>query len=1713
MNSKINHLQTHISHFFALVNHKRKIYYLCLYKKISTKFKQHKSTYLVLRRIKKIYSLVTKWFAPHPYILKTVLGFVILGGGLVLFLGIYHAYTQPQYILTKADQRLTGVADASLMQPNHFTYNSKAKAYYLNREAIKSSLPSPNITTVGASKLSANYSLIIKHQLNKGLTVFDNKSHISFSLKPLFSASPAKIIDSHLVYPLNIKGAEAVYTVKANGLQEDIILNKPVSSISLTYKLSLPNYLVARSLPDGAVGIYSANPVLFGKISYGSPQDRLKIAEARIKSQKNYLVFVLLPPVVKSSSSLATDPSGSQAKLVLNKDLLTLSANNLRSLTYPVTVDPSVLVVSATDFQASGQSEGDISFNTNGFSEAGLTGAELASFTATTSLSSATSNATSVVYNGYVYEIGGLTATGITTATVDYAPINSNGTLGTWTATTSFPTGTYNATSVAYNGYLYYIGGYTAAGTATATVDYAPINSNGTLGTWTATTSFPTGTYNATSIVYNGYVYEIGGCNNSGCLGTTVDYAPINSNGTLGTWTATTSLPTDTYQATSVVYNGYIYEIGGYNGSAAVATVDYAPINSNGTLGSWTATTSLPAATDQATSVVYNGYIYEIGGYNGSAAVATVDYAPINSDGTLGSWTATTSLAAATDQATSVVYNGYVYEIGGYTTATNATVDYASIQPAGYTSAYTATTSLPGTKLHGTYYYAYDSTSVVYNGYVYVIGGEIDGTATATVDYAPINSNGTLGSWTATTSLPTATDQATSVVYNGYIYEVGGFTTAVTATVDYAPINSNGTLGTWTATTSLPTAIEVATSVVYNGYVYEIGGYTSAAGTTTATVDYAPINSNGTLGTWTATTSLPTATYEATSIVYNGYVYEIGGDTTIETSTTTATVDYAPINANGTLGTWTGTTSLPTATDQANSVVYNGYVYEIGGTTAVNATVDYAQINNGGIGTISTPTATTSLPTATEVATSVVYNGYVYELGGYTAAGATTATVDYAPINSNGTLGTWTATTSLPAGLHNATSIVYNGYVYEIGGYNGSAAVATVDYASINSNGTLGTWNATTSLPAATHNATSVVYNGYVYEIGGFTTATTATIDYAPINSNGTLGSWTATTSLPTAMHNATSVVYNGYVYEIGGLTAAGTTVATVDYAPINANGTLGSWAVTTSLPTATYFATSITYNGYVYEIGGYNGSTSVATVDYAPINSDGTLGSWTTTTILPAAIEVATSVVYNGYVYEIGGSTTSATTTVDYAGLQSIPRIGYYSDLINITGLDSYMTWTATSILSTNEFFATSVVYNGYIYEIGGNTGANTTTVDYAPINSNGTLGTWTATTSLPAATDQATSVVYNGYVYEIGGFTTATTATVDYAPINSNGTLGTWNATTSLPAATDQATSVVYNGYVYELGGYTAAGATIATVDYAPINSNGTLGTWTATTSLPAATGAATSVVYNGYVYEMGGYTTANTTTVDYAPINSNGTLGTWNTTTSLPTAITNATTVVYNGYVYEMGGYNGSAAVATVDYAPINTNGTLGSWTATTSLPATTYEATTVVYNGYVYEIGGSTIANGTGSTIVDYAYLEINSNVTPVKIVVNGTNIGNPGIGGLSGPGGISIAYSTTGFMCTTLNSEQAISSGISDQLAYPFPLLTTTNGCGVSTDLAQYVWIRFTLDDSQTATFPDVYSNHTTISNFSIYYHPATVNRLMGGATFMQGSLQSLDTPP
>ena len=317
-----------------------------------------------------------------------------------------------------------------------------------------------------------------------------------------------------------------------------------------------------------------------------------------------------------------------------------------------------------------------------------------------------------------------------------------------------------------------------------------------------------------------------------------------------------------------------------------------------------------------------------------------------------------------------------------------------------------------------------------------------------------------------------------------------------------------------------------------------------------------------------------------------------------------------------------------------------------------------------GVGTWNT---TTAMPAALYASSSVTYKGYVYEIGGSNGLNFESA-VYSAPLNSNGTVGAWNTTTALPVALENTASVVYNGYVYLMGGYGMSGFSSTVYYAPLNSNGTVGTWNTTTALPDAMDNSTSLVYSGYIYELGGEDVSGGLQVVYsAPLNSNGTVGTWNTTTALPAVMDSASSAVYNGYVYELGG---SGFSNAVYD-ARLNSNGTVGTWNTATVLPDSLSYTTSVAYNGYIYELGGQkNNFTIVSTVYSAPLSSNGTVGTWSATTAMPNGLRFATSVTYNGYVYELGGqlNNSSIASTVYSAEMTGYPLPGISNHTSNVT-------------------------------------------------------------------------------------------------------------------------------------------------------------------------------------------------------------------------------------------------------------------------------------------------------------------------------------------------------------------------------------------------------------------------------------------------------------
>jgi N-acetylneuraminic acid mutarotase len=294
--------------------------------------------------------------------------------------------------------------------------------------------------------------------------------------------------------------------------------------------------------------------------------------------------------------------------------------------------------------------------------------------------------------------------------------------------------------------------------------------------------------------------------------------------------------------------------------------------------------------------------------------------------------------------------------------------------------------------------------------------------------------------------------------------------------------------------------------------------------------------------------------------------------------------------SSGDVGTWNNSNnSLPQALDDASTVENNGYVYLFGGTNSnPTNTVYSAPLNSdGSVGAWAT--SSNSLPQAISNATSVVYNGYVYVMGGGDVNGNYVNTIYYAKLSSNGSIGTWaTSSNSLPQQLYKPTSVVYNGYVYVMGGETNSGYSNIVYSAPLNNAGLIGSWNTSANLlPQGATNSTAVVHNGYVYVMGGNNNGTYINSDYyAQLGNTGSAGSWNnASNNLPQNLKGATSIQMNGYVYVMGGLTNSNGYLNNVYYAKLASLNTANvSSSASSSISLSTPSSTNITCSSSVPE-------------------------------------------------------------------------------------------------------------------------------------------------------------------------------------------------------------------------------------------------------------------------------------------------------------------------------------------------------------------------------------------------------------------------------------------------------------------------------------------------------------------------------------------------
>ena len=825
-------------------------------------------------------------------------------------------------------------------------------------------------------------------------------------------------------------------------------------------------------------------------------------------------------------------------------------------------------------------------------------------------------------------------------------------------------------------------------------------------------------------------------------------------------------------------------------------------------------------------------------------------------------------------------------------------------------------------------------------------------------------------------------------------------------------LSSPGTVALTSGNTTIVGTGTSFTSAMVGDTVYVPGANGNAAYTSTISsytdsthvvMSVAPSYSASTLkyyinGTVTTTSSSGTVTGTGTA-----FTSSMVGDVIYIASNSTSTAPYV-----GTITAYSSATSITVSPVVPAANAGSGQSFYI---NAPGLQVSTA--GNIGIGTltVSNKLSVNSLTTADNLAQAAIGTGGASNKG-LVIQGVTSQTADLldaessngsvvAKIDASGNISGVAATFS--SSLTAATASFYSGYVQvdSFGDLIAGNGAFGVDWTgNVSTSGSIYTSYVTTS-DGGYYTGNTTLTPGLLSSSTALnvraTNATTLTLGGVGAGS----GSWTTGTANP---HDASArqgfTTWNGYAYQAG-------TYETY-YAPINTAGGTGTWTTTSNLGVAggdayyNYGGQLVAASGYIYDFPGYSGySTKIVTA--AALNADGTINSNTfTASTFPVNRYDSSIFAANGYMYVIaGGSTTSYTTaqsTVYYAKINANGTLGSWSTN-GSSGLGAV-------------FDATPVVSNGIVYIIGGKntSGTSLSTIYYATLNATtGAIGSWTTSANaLNTAVYGGGAVANGGTLYVIGGNTTV----VQASNLNlTTGAPGSWytSGLTALPAAqTDM-------GVYLNAGTLTISGGTNATSYYAPWGHVSVMGSL----DLVSTQGGGTDANNNS----AGELVAGNTTVVGNFQVRGQGTFaGSLSTSSSLSVGngayistggVTNSGLIVQtvasqsSGYAFQAQDYTG-ASLAYIDY-----QGNLSVKTAT--------------FNGHII----------TGNT----------SGSTTAAVGANAGSGGSPTctVSGNDTGGQITLTTGTSGWLagiqCTVTFS--------SSYTAAPHPVITPANGTGTN----------------------------------------------------------------
>ena len=305
-------------------------------------------------------------------------------------------------------------------------------------------------------------------------------------------------------------------------------------------------------------------------------------------------------------------------------------------------------------------------------------------------------------------------------------------------------------------------------------------------------------------------------------------------------------------------------------------------------------------------------------------------------------WRRAESLTVSRQGAAAVQVNGFIYVMGGaFRTDFLNSTEYAQIKEDGSLGPWQA-----GPPMHEARGY-FDA--VYHNGWIYVIGGgngEGGHVLLRSVERARVLPDGKLSPWQQEPVgmvMPRRCNK--TVLINGSIYALGGFSGDMLNSVEHTKILPDGSTSDWLEEQERLTVMRYISGVKYvDGAVYVVGSHEQLAGAATKDVEWGKIKDEAGFGKWTQTSPLQIPRFGLGLVAHAGRLYAFGGLTGPEFLDS---VESAPIIAGGGLGEWRlQAAKLSSPRAMMAVVTYKDWVYSLGG--AGTNLVEYATFNEAG---------------------------------------------------------------------------------------------------------------------------------------------------------------------------------------------------------------------------------------------------------------------------------------------------------------------------------------------------------------------------------------------------------------------------------------------------------------------------------------------------------------------------------------------------------------------------------------------------------------------------------------------------------------------------------------------------------------------------------------------------------------------------------------------